>query len=182
MGEDVTNYHYDAGGNLIGTDNASAWRAGVNSALPGFAMPALLAIGQNDYQEYAVADDALDNGTTTAVGVTQHLAVGSFFDVVQVLERSELDPDAREYKYYARGFGLIRAEEGLDDNFMNPDLTVDFVGISAVPEPANWALMGLGLASLVLARRRRATMQACLPQCPRSDPAGLAGRSGRPGC
>jgi hypothetical protein len=163
MGEDVTNYRYDDDGNLIGTDHASAWRAGVNGALPGHAMPGLLAIGQNYYQEFAAADDALDNGTTTAIGITQHLAVGSFRDVVQVLELNELDPDAREYKYYARGFGLIRAEEGLDEDFMNPELTADFIGVAAVPEPANWALMGLGIATLLAVRRRGATMDACQP-------------------
>jgi PEP-CTERM motif len=154
LGEDVTNYRYDSAGNLIGTDSASAWRAGVNGAQPGFAMPAAPSVGENYYQEYAPADDALDNGTTFAVGVTRHLAVGSFFDVVQVFETTELNPEAREFKYYARGFGLIRVEEGLDEDLMHPELTVDFIRLSApVPEPSTWALMALGLIGLVKLRR-----------------------------
>jgi hypothetical protein len=60
LGEDVTNYVYDADGNLIGTNSSSAWRAGVNGALPGFAMPATQTLGQSYYQEFAAGDDALD--------------------------------------------------------------------------------------------------------------------------
>jgi hypothetical protein len=159
LGEDVTNYRYDAAGHLLGTDSKSAWRAGVNGALPGVVMPGLLVLGQNYYQEFAVADAALDNGTTTGIGITQQLAIGSFNDVVRVFESTELDPTAREVKYYARGFGLIRGEEGVDANRLNPELTVDFVRIApagVVPEPATWALMALGAVALFGARRRQA--------------------------
>ncbi len=34
------------------------------------------------------------------------------------------------------------------------------VGVSAVPEPANWALMGLGLAGVIAARRRSTSSKA----------------------
>ena len=155
LGEDVTNYRYDASGQLIGTDSASAWRAGVNGALPGFAMPALLAVGQNYYQEYAAADAALDNATTTAVGLTLLLASGSFTDVIQVLELTELDPAAREHKYYARGIGLIRVEEALDANFSNPERTVDLVRVGLLPVPSSIALVALAFVALGLARWRQ---------------------------
>ncbi len=69
FGEDVTNYLYDAAGNLIGTDNASAWRAGENfadpigdPAKPGFIMPAAPAVGFEYFQEFAPDDEALDQG------------------------------------------------------------------------------------------------------------------------
>ena len=64
FGEDVTNFHYDDEGNLIGTDNESAWRAGINGALPGYIMPVDLTVGFNYYQEFAAIDEALDQGTT----------------------------------------------------------------------------------------------------------------------
>lgn len=160
LGEDVTNYRYDAAGNLLGTDNSSAWRAGINGALPGHAMPAIASVGQNYYQEFAAADAALDQAETTAVGLTRQLALGSFNDVLQVFESSELDPELLEFKYYARGWGLIRAEEGLDELRRDPELTLDLIAV--VPEPSSWALAALGLLA-VGARGAR------MARCRRSD-------------
>ena len=153
LGEDVTNYVYDADGNLIGTNSSSAWRAGVNGALPGFAMPATQTLGQSYYQEFAAADDALDQGETSAIGLTVIAGGRTFSDVLRVYETSALDPDAREFKYYAPGVGLILAEEGLDASRQNPELTLALV--AAVPEPSSALLLLLGLP-LLAARRRKA--------------------------
>jgi hypothetical protein len=78
FGEDVTNFHYDEDGNLIGTDSASAWRAGVNGALPGFIMPANPFDGFNYYQEFAPLDGALDQGRIVSVSQQVSVPVGSF--------------------------------------------------------------------------------------------------------
>ena len=152
FGEDVTNYVYDADGNLIGTNSSSAWRAGVNGALPGFAMPATQTLGQSYYQEFAADDDALDQGETSAIGLTVIAGGRTFSDVLRVYETSALDPDAREFKYYAPGVGLILAEEGLDANRMNPELTLALV--AAVPEPSSALLLLLGLPLLAAWRRK----------------------------
>jgi hypothetical protein len=125
MGEDVTNYHYDKNGNLTGTDSASAWRAGVNGALPGYIMPKSLAIGFNYYQEHAPNDDALDQATTKAILPSKTVAAGTFSNVLQVLETSEIDKSARGFKYYAPGRGLIAEEEGLKPNLKNPTQTFE---------------------------------------------------------
>ena len=154
FGEDVTNYVYDAGGNLIGTNSSSAWRAGVNGALPGFAMPATQTLGQSYYQEFAAADGALDQAETSATGLTVIAGDMSFSDVVRVYETSALEPDAREFKYYAPGVGLILAEEGLNANRLNPELTLALT-TTAVPEPSSALLLLLGLP-LVAAWRRKA--------------------------
>jgi hypothetical protein len=154
FGEDVTNFVYDDDGNLIDTNNASAWRAGINDALPGLVMPTILAIDFNYFQEYAVADDALDDATLFAKDQMVSIAFGDFSGVLQILEQNQLDPDAREFKYYAPGQGLILVEEGLDESLMNPEISVALVEIVPVPIPAAAWLFGSALMMLGWIRRR----------------------------
>lgn len=155
MGEDVTNYRYDDEGNLIGTDSESAWRAGVNNALPGYIMPADLVIGFNYYQEYARGDEALDQGTIFDLGLTLEVGGTTFTDVLKVFETTELDPDAREFKYYAPGVGLVRVEEGLDENLENPEVVTEAVSVSPVPLPATMPLAAGALTALGFLRLAR---------------------------
>ncbi|MCC7412342.1 MAG: PEP-CTERM sorting domain-containing protein [Gammaproteobacteria bacterium] len=151
FGEDVTNYVYDDDDNLVSTHNASAWLAGQNSALPGFAMPGALTPAFNYYQEFAPFDAALDEGTVLAVGVELSLGIGDFDDVLVIYETSALDPDAREFKYYARDLGLVFVEEGLSVDLSEADFSIELV--STVPVPAALWLMGPALAGLCLRRR-----------------------------
>lgn len=156
LGEDVTNFIYDVNGDLIGTTTAGAWHAGVNGALPGFQMPVSLALGFNYFQEHAPADAAIDDATTFAILPQLDLDIGSFFDVLQVFETTQLDPTSREFKYYAPGFGLILVDEELDPNNV-PAFSIPLVHTGVVlPEPALVApfLIGLG-TMLVLGARRR---------------------------
>jgi hypothetical protein len=157
LGEDVTKFIYDEDGNLIDTNTEGAWRAGVNDAEPGFIMPAELTIGFNYFQEFAELDEALDQGTIFAFIDVLELEFGTFENVLQIFESTELEPDAREFKYYAPGLGLILVEEDLDEDFENPELTFTLSQIRSVPEPGTAGLLLLGLvvgASLPLVRRR----------------------------
>jgi hypothetical protein len=140
FGEDVTNYHYDEDGNLTGTDSASAWRAGVEGALPGWIMPADPSAGLAYFQEFAAANGALDQAVMHALGQTLTIGGQTYGNVLVTFETTELDPTARELKYYAPGIGLIRAEEGVDAAFGNPALTFDIVP-APVPVPASLALL-----------------------------------------
>jgi hypothetical protein len=122
MGEDVTNFHYDDDGNLIGTDHESEWRAGRRGGRPGWIMPARQIVGQRYFQEHARRDEALDIGET--LGIRDRLRVGGtlYRNVLRVLETNPFEPGSREIKYYAPGVGIIRDDEGLDRNLKNPDL------------------------------------------------------------
>ena len=151
FGEDVSNFEYDDEGNVIGTNNDGAWRAGVNDALPGFIMPSDLTVGFNYFQEFAPNDGAVDQATTFSLGNFISIGVGDFSNVLQVLETTALEPNARAFKYYAPGIGLIMEQEGLDPSLQNPELTLE---LTAIPEPSTSALLGAGLAVLLCFRRR----------------------------
>lgn len=115
MGEDVTNFRYDDAGKLTGTDGHGSWRVGVNGALPGYAMPANPQPGFAYEQEHSPVDEALDLGEIMAVDAKLSGPTGGYTDVLKVFETSATDPDLREVKYYAKGVGMIRVEEGMDE-------------------------------------------------------------------
>lgn len=104
MGEDVTNY--DGG---VATDKAGSWEAGVDGALPGIVMyadPAAHA-GETYRQEY-YPGKAEDMAEILGVDGQIDSSMGAFTAVVQTLETTPLEPDAREHKFYAPGLGLIQ--------------------------------------------------------------------------
>jgi len=77
---------------------------------PGIAVPGNPKVRHKYYQEVAprVAMDRAE-----IVSVTEKLKVpaGTFSNVLKTVETSAVDPDAKEYKYYAKGIGLIKDEE-----------------------------------------------------------------------
>lgn len=155
MGEDVINYIYDDDDNLVGTNNSSAWIAGENGALPGYIMPADPMVGMSYFQEFSAADGALDEASIFATGLNIMSGDTVFSDVLATLETSSIDPDAREFKFYARDVGLIRIEEGLDGDFANPELVFERVAPSVVPLPAGFSLIFAGMGALVGLRSLR---------------------------
>ena len=159
MGEDSVAYEYDDDGKLIGKSTEGSWRAGRHHAQPGYAMPAGLELGFGYYQEFAPKDEALDKART--YGLLDALEVGgkTYSKVLQVLETSGIELDAREFKYYAPGVGLIRAEEDLDPSLANPRITLDRVKVAPVPLPPALGLLGLGLAMLAGVRGTRRRRQ-----------------------
>jgi hypothetical protein len=124
FGEEVLNYVYDADGLMTGTNTDGTWIAGVDGALPGIAVAAVPTVGMRMFQEYAEVNEALDFFEVIATDLTVTGPAGTFTGVVQTFEGSTLDASAREYKYWAPGLGLIRAEEGLtaDDQ---PEMIVE---------------------------------------------------------
>ena len=108
---------------------------------------------RTEYQQEG-KDEALDQATIFQFGATVDLGWSVFEDVLVTLETTELDPEAREFKYYAPLVGLIRVEEGLSPDLDDPELVVDL--LAPVPLPAALPLLAASLASLVLFGRRRA--------------------------
>ncbi len=169
FGEDVTNYEYDEAGNLLDTNNESAWIAGENlanpggePAQPGWIMPALptaLTDGLTYFQEFAPDDEAVDVGEHILPLTEISVEAGEFSDVLRVLDSSPLEPDARDLKYYAPGIGLIAEDEGVDPDLEDPEIRFELVSAVeepvSVPEPETITLLAGGLAGLFAARRRR---------------------------
>jgi hypothetical protein len=133
LGEDVINYEYDDDDNLIGTDNDGSWEAGVDGALPGIIMKAVLTPGDS-YQQEFYEGEAEDMARIIATDVQVQLADGSTYDnCLKTLDWTPLEPGSDEYKYYAPNAGLIKEE------LVNDDQTVELkgtflTGVEEVPE------------------------------------------------
>ncbi|WP_309666995.1 hypothetical protein [Tabrizicola sp.] len=125
FGEDVTNYTYDDAGNETGTNTKSSWRAGVDGAVPGVAVPARPVVGDVQFQEHAPANDATDYAEVIAVDAVVTVAGREYRDVLKLFEASTSEPDLREFKYFAKGVGLILAEEELSVARDAPEMVLE---------------------------------------------------------
>ena len=103
LGEDTKEYE---DGEVSSAEGS--WEAGVDGALAGIIMPADPRPGMAYRQEY-LKGEAEDNGEIIAVGQAVEVPFGQFDDVVMTADTSSLEPDMREYKFYARGIGQVLA-------------------------------------------------------------------------
>lgn len=111
MGETVDNYEYGDNGELIEINNDGSWEAGVNGAQPGITMPVAPRVGDSYRQEY-LPDEAEDIGAIVELDVTVELRDGATYQTLKTRDWNPLDQEAgNEFKYYARGVGLVREEE-----------------------------------------------------------------------
>jgi hypothetical protein len=153
LGEDSTAFHEDGS-----TSTAGSWRAGANGAEAGFIMPAFPpTIGFNYYQEHAPNDEALDQATIVSLDATATTPAGTFTNVLDTTETSELEPDEFEHKLYARGIGLVLIQEDFEGG--EPQAVFALQSVTAIPLPP---AVVPGLASVIAAmgwttwqRRRR---------------------------
>ena len=105
LGEAVKDF---ANGQVVGT--AGSWqagRAGAQARHPD-AGPAQ---GGRRYQQEIAKGEAEDRARVVSVNERVTVPFGSFTGVVKIEETTPLEPNVLEYKYYARGVGLILAEE-----------------------------------------------------------------------
>ena len=128
MGETATNYEYDDEGNFIGTNNDGSWEAGVDSALPGYLMPANPQAGDIYYQEF-YPSEAEDEAEVVGFNESISVELGNYNNVLQTREFTNLDFDAFELKYFAPGVGQILAEEGITEEGGEPELSPELIGM-----------------------------------------------------
>jgi hypothetical protein len=106
LGEDTTEYV-----NGQPTCNCGAWEAGVDGALPGVVMLGAPAVGLVYRQEYD-AGEAEDVGEVLRVDATVTVPAGSWNNCLETRDRSALDPDLDERKFYCPGVGNTLVLEG----------------------------------------------------------------------
>ncbi|TML97457.1 MAG: hypothetical protein E6G10_24810 [Actinobacteria bacterium] len=88
----------------------SSWEAGVNGAQPGIVMPADPRPGVA-YRQMYYARKQEDRGRVVSTGERVESPAGYFTDAVVIEDSSPLEPKLREFKFFARGVGLVRAFE-----------------------------------------------------------------------
>ncbi len=100
LGEDVDEYK---GGKVIG--HAGSWTLGRDTEVPGLLFPGgEPKVGANWLSE-DVNDEIMEKDEIVEVGATTTVPAGTFKDCVKVKETT---PDGVEYKYYAKGVGVVR--------------------------------------------------------------------------
>jgi len=106
LGEDVSNFEYDADGNLIGTNHDGHWEAGVDGGTPGTIMQADPRIGDRYYQEFQPGG-VLDHAEVLSRDETIDTALGTFSNVLRTKDVSVREPFGLAHKVYAPGLGVI---------------------------------------------------------------------------
>jgi hypothetical protein len=101
FGEDVDMYK-----NGKVTSHEGSWLAGVKGAKPGLWMPGEPLVHAKYYQEIAPGV-ALDRGEIVSLTETVTTPAGKFTDVLKIQETTPLELKSKEFKYFARGAGLI---------------------------------------------------------------------------
>jgi hypothetical protein len=114
FGEDVDDYE---DGKIV--SHGGAWLAGANGSKAGMIMPGKVEVGLKYYQEIAqgVAEDRAE---IIAVNDTLDTPAGNFQTVLKTEETNPLEPDEKEFKFYAPGIGLIQEEAIKLVNYTRP--------------------------------------------------------------
>lgn len=90
--------------------HAGAWRADSGNARAGLMMPGIVLLGARYYQEIAPGV-AMDRAEVVSTNESMATPAGTFESCLETEETTPLEPEEKEYKYYAPGIGLIKDEE-----------------------------------------------------------------------
>ena len=83
-----------------------SWEAGVDGAQPGVIMPARPEVGLS-YREEHYAGVAEDRAEVFSLGERAEVRFGKFRDVLLIKETEGIERALLDYKFYARGVGLV---------------------------------------------------------------------------
>jgi hypothetical protein len=103
FGEDVDIYSRGTIKNHEGS-----WRAGINGARFGLAMPGEAAVLNRRYYQEIAPGVAMDRAAIVGVSETVTAPAGEFKNCLKIEETTPLEPGVKEYKYYAPGVGLVQ--------------------------------------------------------------------------
>jgi hypothetical protein len=106
LGEDTTEFE-----NGVPVCNCGAWESGVGGALPGVIMLAAPQVGDVYRQEY-LAGEAEDVAEVKSLGASVTVPAGTFSGCLETRDRSAIDPDLDERKFYCPGVGNVLVLEG----------------------------------------------------------------------
>ena len=106
VGEDTAEYE---GGMVVST--AGSWTWGVTDALPGVVMLAEPQVGDTYRQEY-LPGEAEDYADVVSLDESVEVPAGSFTGCLKTRDRTVVEPDVVEFKYYCAGVGNVLTEEG----------------------------------------------------------------------
>jgi hypothetical protein len=168
MGEQTAEYE---NGKVSST--AGSWEGGVDGAQPGIVMLADPQAGDTYRQEF-YAGEAEDVAAITATAGEVRVPAGTWSgaDVLVTEEWTPLDPDVRERKTYARGYGVveIRTVKGGDEMTTLTSMTT----ASLAPAMAAIVLVGWPLLARLTGRRSSPSRAAAreLSRRPRSTDRG----------
>ena len=101
FGEEVDIYE---GGVVV--SHEGSWRAGQNGARPGVIMPGSPMLGARYFQEIAPGV-AMDRAEVLQLNAVVGSPFGVFQRCLKTIETTPLEPDAKEFKFYAPGVGLV---------------------------------------------------------------------------
>jgi hypothetical protein len=106
LGEDTQEYE---DGEVVSTEGA--WEAGVDGALPGVVMLGDPQVG-DEYRQEFFEGEAEDYGEVVSLDETVAVEAGEWTGCVKTRDRSVLDPELDEFKYYCADVGTVLIEEG----------------------------------------------------------------------
>jgi len=106
VGEDTAEYE-----NGMVVTTAGSWEWGVDGALPGVVMLAQPRVGDAYRQEF-LAGEAEDYGEIVSLDESVEVPAGTFTGCLKTRDRTVVEPDADESKFYCAGVGNVLTEEG----------------------------------------------------------------------
>ncbi|MFB3895184.1 MAG: hypothetical protein ACE14V_02665 [bacterium] len=119
FGENVDNY---INGRI--ENNGGSWLAGIKQAQFGLMIPGKIKVGDKFYQELA-PEIALDRAEIVAVGETVKTPAGTFTKCIKVEETSALEKNAKDYKWYAPGVGIVKDNDMVLTKINRPSILKD---------------------------------------------------------